>query len=77
MTTPVNGAVYTETVVHMAPEQFTADAPYQIAIVTLPDESRRTVRIEGERVQIGDVVEHVEDRNGIPFFRKSTSRKSV
>jgi uncharacterized OB-fold protein len=64
--------VYTETVVYMAPEQFTADAPYQIAIVTLADESRRTVRIAGERVHIGDAVEWVEDRNGIPFFRKST-----
>jgi uncharacterized OB-fold protein len=70
MTTSVNGTVYTETVVHMAPEQFTADAPYQIAIVTLEDEGRRTVRIAGERVQIGDAVEFVEDRNGIPFYRK-------
>jgi uncharacterized OB-fold protein len=66
--------VYTETVVYMAPEQFTADAPYQIAIVTLDDESRRTVRIAGERVQIGDTVEFVEDRNEIPFFRKSAFR---
>jgi len=63
------GSVYTETVVHMAPEQFTADAPYQIAIVTFPDESRKTVRIAGERVHIGDAVEFVEDRNGIPFYR--------
>jgi uncharacterized OB-fold protein len=67
--------VYTETVVFMAPEQFTADAPYQIAIVTLEDQSRRTVRIAGERVQIGDAVEFVEDRNGIPFFRKSGPMK--
>ena len=29
------GTVYTETVVHVAPEQFPADAPYQLAIVTL------------------------------------------
>lgn len=64
------GIVYTETVVHMAPEQFTADAPYQIAIVTFADEGRGTVRIAGERVHIGDMVEFVEDRNGIPFFRK-------
>jgi len=71
MTAPSQHAtVYTETVVHMAPEQFTADAPYQMAIVTLEDESRRTVRIAGERVHIGDAVEFVEDRNGIPFFRK-------
>lgn len=62
--------VYTETVVHMAPEQFASDAPYQLAIVTLEDESRRTARIVGERVQIGDAVEFVEERNGIPFYRK-------
>ncbi len=54
----------------MAPEQFTADAPYQLAIVTFADQSRRTVRIAGERIRIGDAVEFVEDRNGIPFFRK-------
>jgi hypothetical protein len=71
------GVVYTETVVHMAPEQFTADAPYQIAIVTLADESRRTVRIAGERVHIGDAVEFVEDRNDIPFYRKTPLRKSA
>jgi len=67
MTTAI---VYTETVVYMAPEQFTADAPYQIAIVTLEDGGRRTVRIAGERVQIGDAVEFVEDRNDIPFYQK-------
>ncbi|HEY1754022.1 MAG TPA: OB-fold domain-containing protein [Bryobacteraceae bacterium] len=71
-TASATGIVYTETVVHMAPAQFTADAPYQIAIVTLGDESRRTVRISGERVQIGDAVEFVEDRNDIPFYRKSS-----
>ena len=67
-----SGTIYTETVVHMAPEQFAADAPYQLAIVTLADSHRRTVRIAGERVQIGDAVEFVEDRNGIPFYRKRT-----
>jgi uncharacterized OB-fold protein len=66
-----SGTVYTETVVHAAPEQFVADAPYQLAIVSLAEGGRRTVRILGERVQIGDAVEFAEDRNGIPFFRKS------
>ena len=70
-----SGTVYTETVVHMAPEQFAADAPYQLAIATLEDGSRRTVRIAGQRVQIGDAVEFVEERNGIPFYRKSVSSK--
>ena len=65
--------VYTETVVHMPPEQFVADAPYQIAIVSLENRGRRTVRIAGDRVQIGDSVEFVEERNGIPFYRKRSS----
>jgi uncharacterized OB-fold protein len=64
------GTVYTETVVHAAPEQFAADAPYQLAIVSLDPGGRTTVRVAGERVQIGDAVEFAEDRNGIPFFRK-------
>jgi uncharacterized OB-fold protein len=64
------GTVYTETVVHAAPEQFAADAPYQLAIVSLTEGGRVTVRIAGERVQIDDAVEWSEDRNGVPFFRK-------
>lgn len=65
------GIVYTETVVHAAPEQFAADAPYQLAIVTLDEGSRVTGRIAGDRVSIGDRVEFAEDRAGVPFFRKS------
>ena len=69
------GIVYTETVVHAAPEQFVADAPYQLAIVSLAEGGRRTVRIlaghPGERVEIGDRVELAEERDGIAFFRKS------
>lgn len=66
-----SGVVYTETVVHAAPEQFVADAPYQLAIVSLEEGGRLTARIEGERVVIGDCVDFAEDRNGIPFFRKA------
>ena len=66
------GIVYTETVVHSAPAQFVADAPYQLAIVSLEGGGRRTVRILGERVKIGDAVEFAEDRNGIAFFRRSS-----
>ncbi len=73
----MSATVYTETVVHMAPEQFAAEAPYQLAIVTLENGRRRTVRVlageGGERVQIGDRVELVEERNGIPFYRKASS----
>lgn len=74
---PGSGIVYTETVVHAAPEQFVADAPYQMAIITLADGKRLTARIvpeaEGPRVAIGDRVDFVEERNGIPFFRKADS----
>jgi uncharacterized OB-fold protein len=67
------GIVYTETVVHAAPEQFLADAPYQLAIVSLDDGGRLTVRVSGARVQIGDAIEFAEERNGISFFRKKPS----
>ena len=66
-----SGVVYTETVVHAAPEQFAADAPYQLAIVSLEDGGRLTVRVDGERVVIGDRVDFAEYRNGIAFFRKA------
>ena len=66
------GIVYTETVVHAAPEQFVAEAPYQLAIVSLAEGGRRTVRILGERVVIGDAVELAEERGGIAYFRKSS-----
>ena len=36
--------VYTETVVHAAPEQFVADAPYQLAILVGADENRQLIR---------------------------------
>ena len=66
----MTGSVYTETVVHLAPEAFAADVPYQVVIVTLEDGSRTTGRVLGDRVVINDRVEQVETRGGIPFFRK-------
>ncbi len=62
--------VYTETVIHSAPQAFLTEAPYQVAIVTLDDGSRVTGRIIGERVSIDDEVTLVEDRDGVPFFQK-------
>lgn len=67
---PMIGTIYTETVVHLAPEAFAKDAPYQVAIVTVEDGSRVTGRVLGERVAIDDRVEQVETRDGVPFFRK-------
>ena len=55
------GVIYTETVVHAAPAEFVADAPYQLAIVALEGGGRLTVRIAGERVEIGDKVELSRD----------------
>ncbi|HKW98906.1 MAG TPA: OB-fold domain-containing protein [Bryobacteraceae bacterium] len=66
----MTGTVYTETVVHLAPEAFAKDVPYQVVIVALEGGSRVTGRIAGERVQIDDRVEQVEVRGGVPFFRK-------
>ncbi len=63
--------VYTETVVHSAPEAYVSEAPYQIAIVERDDGSRVTGRIVGDRVVIGDEVEPAEPRNGVPYFRKA------
>jgi uncharacterized OB-fold protein len=65
------GTVYTETVVHSAPEAFVNDVPYQTAIVTLDEGGRVTGRILGERVAIDDRVALVETRNGVPFFSKA------
>jgi uncharacterized OB-fold protein len=70
------GVVYTETVIHSAPEQFVADAPYQMVIVTLDDgggrRTGRVVRGAARRLQIGDAVELVEtDAAGIAWFAES------
>jgi uncharacterized OB-fold protein len=66
----MKGVIYTETVVFAPPEQFAADAPYQLAIVSLENGKRLTARILGDRVAIGDAVELAESRNSIPFFHK-------
>jgi hypothetical protein len=70
-----NGKVYTETVVYSPPEQYAADAPYQIAIVDLGNGERVTVRVVGknaeQRASIGDRVTFVEDKNGVAYYRKA------
>ena len=69
----VTGTVYTETVVHLAPEAFAKDVPYQVVIVTLDDGSRITGRIAGDRVSIGDLVERVALRDEVPLFQQASS----
>jgi uncharacterized OB-fold protein len=70
MITPTNGTIYTETLVYAAPEQFIADAPYQLVIVAMDSGKKLTARVAGDRVAIGDAVEFLEYRDGIPFFHK-------
>ncbi len=69
--------VYTETVVYSPPEQYAADAPYQIAIVDLDSGGRQTVRILAsnpeDRVKVGNRVTFAENRNGVLFYRKLAS----
>ncbi len=68
----MTGIVYTETLIHSAPEAFVSEAPYQLIIVTLTDGKRVTGRVAGERVAIDDPVVLADERNGVPFFRKIT-----
>ncbi len=64
------GTVYTDTIVHLAPERFAADVPYQVVIVTLDTGGRLTARVAGGNVAIDDRVLEVESREGIPVFSK-------
>jgi uncharacterized OB-fold protein len=64
------GTVYTETVVHLAPERLAAEAPYQVAIIELEDGGRVTARVRGDRVGIGDKVSEAVVEDGVHFFQK-------
>ena len=68
----MTGTVYTETLIHSAPEAFVSEAPYQLMIVTLDNGERVTGRVSGERVAIDDAVVLADERNGVPYFRKIT-----
>ena len=65
-----NSVVYTECVVHLAPEALSAEAPYQLVIVEM-DGKRRTGRmLQGARVSIGDSVKLAEERDGVALYQK-------
>jgi len=64
------GTVYTETIVHAAPDRFTADAPYQVVIVDLAGGGRITARIKGQTVAIDDPVIEIDPQEEIPYFQK-------
>jgi len=70
-----DGVVYTETVVRTPPEKYVEEAPYQIAIVDLPGAGRKTVRILGEYVTIGESVSFDSYRDDVPCYRRSADTK--
>jgi uncharacterized OB-fold protein len=76
MESPGSGEVYTETVVWSPPEAYAADAPYQLAIVSLDRGGRLTGRILGDRVEIGDRVDFAEFRDAVAYFRKARHESS-
>lgn len=69
----MNGIVYSETVIFLAPADFVNEAPYQIAIVDFDNGKRETGRIIEERVSIGDRVTLFERRSGVPVFKKDNA----
>jgi uncharacterized OB-fold protein len=66
----MTGTVYTETLIHAAPERFIAEAPYQVVIVTLTTGGRITGRVAGPAVVIDDRVQLVQEKDGVPYFQK-------
>jgi uncharacterized OB-fold protein len=74
-----DGIVYTETVVHTAPERYASEAPYQIGIVEIPGHGRVTARINGPAAfrgdaRIGDRVLFSGWRDGVPHFITAENR---
>ena len=67
----MQGIVYTETVVHMAPAALLHLAPYQLVMVDLADGRRVTGRAEGDRVSIGDAVSLAKEEDGVFIFRRA------
>jgi uncharacterized OB-fold protein len=65
----MRGVIYTETVVHSAPTRLVEQAPYQVVMVDLDSGERITGRMASGRVRIGDQVEVVETRDGVPCFQ--------
>ena len=63
--------VYSVTKLHVSAEAFEKDLPFQTAIVEFPDGSRKTVRIQGPDVEIDDLVEAADERDGVWFFGKT------
>jgi uncharacterized OB-fold protein len=62
------GRIYSCTTLYAAAEPFEKDLPFQIAIVELDGGARLTARIKGRRVDVGDPVRCIEQRDGVYFF---------
>jgi uncharacterized OB-fold protein len=71
---PEEAVVYTETVVHTAPERYAADAPYQLAILQEASGARFAARIaagaENGRVQIGDKARFLREDGDVPVYSR-------
>ena len=68
--TGARAIVHTQTTLHAAAAADEAHLPFQIAIVQLDAGVRRTVRIEGPKVDIDDEVEAIDERHGVWYFRR-------
>lgn len=67
---PDEGTVYSFTVIHIAPAEYAHLAPYTVALVQLKDSTAKlTVRIQ-EKVQIGDLVQLDEMKDGTYIYQK-------
>ncbi|MGR6903778.1 Zn-ribbon domain-containing OB-fold protein [Lysinibacillus sp. BSL11] len=67
---PDEGTVYSFTVIHIAPAEYAHLAPYTVALVQLKDSTAKlTVRIQ-ESVQIGDLVQLDEMKDGTYIYQK-------
>ena len=65
------GTVYSCTMLQAASTPFEKSLPFQIAIIQLEEGPRLTVRIQGEKIKIGDKVKQVEEKNGVQVFSRA------
>ncbi|KOS63790.1 OB-fold domain-containing protein [Lysinibacillus sp. FJAT-14222] len=70
---PDEGTVYSYSVIHIAPAEYTHLAPYTVALVQLKNSTAKlTVRIH-ENVQIGDFVQLDQIVDGTYIYQKSST----
>lgn len=62
------GSIYSFTTVHIAPETFADNVPYDIILVELENRLRVTARLQKGTANIGESVKLVDFKNGIYWF---------